>query len=187
MARPRTRSKRSGTHTLADLLRERTLIRVQRTPEALDDLVCIPLGVSEELLLVRDVVDFHLDGFRVLPRASVEGLRHGPLERFRHAVLRAEGALDDLESPQEVALESWQSAARVLKARPLVAVERELDREQPFLVGRIRRAHRKSLSLLPYDPFARPAGEEVRIPYEEMTALSFGGEYVETLARYLRD
>lgn len=172
---------------LRPLIEERALVRLDRT-EGLEPCLGVPVQAEGDLVLLACVRDFLWDGFRLLPAATIARVRHGALEKFRCAVLRAEGRFEDWQDrvgDLAVPTGEWREAVRALRSEPLVQVEREGQKEGAFLVGRILRANKRSLALRTYDPFGRPGTEE-RIRYDEITSLAFRQPYLETLGRYLR-
>lgn len=166
----------------------RALVTVQRNLENVENVEGFVLAVGKELALLHIVDDFHLDGYRILPRSQVGRARHSALERYRAAILRAEKVLGRVGLEGAVDLADWNAAFKSLRSRgDNVIVEDERADSEQFVIGRIERVNKKSAAVRGFDALGRWDAEPTRVKYEDVTSVTFGSEYVETFTKYLLD
>lgn len=166
----------------------RALVTVQRNLEDVENVEGFVLAVGEQLVLLHVVDDFHLDGYRIIPRSHVERARHSSLERYRAAIFRAEKVLPKVGFDGDLSLSDWNAAFKSLKAlaEPVI-VEDEREESEEFVIGRIERVNKKSAAIRGFDALGRWDDETTRFKYEDVTSLTFGSEYVTTYTKYLLD
>ncbi len=166
----------------------RALVTLQRNLDGVETVEGFVLAVGKELVLLHVVDDFHLDGYRIVPRSQVERARHSAVERYRAAILRAEKVLGRIGIEGEIDLTDWNATFKSLKARgENVIVEDEREESEEFVIGRIERVNKKSAAIRGFDALGRWDAETTRFKYVDVTSVTFGGEYVTTFTKYLLD
>lgn len=139
------------------------------------------VGLSERLLYLRMLKNFQLDDFGVLRLDDLHRVRSGPNERFFEKVLRAEGRLEQLETPPALELTSVETVLRgLLELDPYVTIE---DDER-FLVGRLEGIEGEvaQLTYIRVDGTVDAEPCEVQIP--DIEVVMFGGDYLAMFRKY---
>ncbi len=164
------------------------LVTVVRRFEGAENVHGFLLGATTELLLLHELTEFHIDGFRVLPRRDVEVASHAKAQRYRAAILRAERQTPDASILSAVDLTGWDALLRSLKARARnVIVENERLESEWFVIGEVLRVNKRSAAVRGFDALGRWDPEPTRVKYEEITSVQFENEYVNVFSKYLRD
>jgi len=176
------------TSTLEQLAAKQALVTISRDIEDVENVHGFVLAVSPRLVLLHELSDFHLDGYCILSRLDISRARSGRFERYRSAILKAERVLCGIGLKDEIDLADWESALRSLKKLGRnVIVEGERPEVDEFLIGRIQRINKKSVTMQSFDALGVWETETHRLAYDEISSVSFDNEYVNTFSKYLRD
>lgn len=145
------------------------------------------LGCSSELVLIHVVYDFRPDGYQILRISDISRLRHSAPDRRMRKILRAEGRLDQIDLKHPIDLRSWQSAFRSLKTLGgIIIVEGEEPEVDEFVIGKIVRINKKTLSMCHFDGTGRWDETRRSCPYGDITSIKFDCDYVNVFSRHLR-
>jgi len=122
--------------SLADFVRNRELVKIERADIDSRTLQAFPLAFSDSLLAVLYVFDFHLDGLLFLRRDTITEIRVNATSRFQRQLIDQAGLItDDLFcSPHE--LDSFASLLAGLAPNQIAIVEEESLDESGFWIGR---------------------------------------------------
>jgi hypothetical protein len=93
-----------------------TLIQLARDSEVHGFWEGFPLVVSNNLLLMRTVLDFRIDGFSVVSLSDIHEVIETEAQAFFLHVLRSEGRLENLIQPKPILLRSWRTVLESVKA-----------------------------------------------------------------------
>jgi len=145
-----------------------------------------PLALDGDLLLVRTLDDFFLDGFAVMRVRDLVEVRDGAAERFFHKALRAEGLLDALAPAPDVPLRSWRAVFDAVRARYRFAiVECERDDDAGFYLGELVADDDRDSAALHYIQIdGTREGAVTRVPLDEVTLVRFDERYVNLFGRH---
>ncbi|MDR1565553.1 MAG: hypothetical protein LBS74_11405 [Oscillospiraceae bacterium] len=145
----------------------------------------IPLKVSENLFLSINEDDFIFDGFCISRFKDVESIR---LKNDKcDDILRSEKLFDNLQIP-EINLESWESVFTDLKdigKNIIVQYEKTDCKDEIFTIGKIDRVYKGCLYMYHFDADGVWQSEPYRIPYNEVTSVTFESRYVSIFSKYL--
>ena len=162
-------------------------IGIERSDIETPKLYGLVLACSSELVLIHVVYDFHPEGYQILRISDISGIRHNAYDRTMTKILRAEGILEQGSLKHPIDLQSWQSALRNLKALGAnVIVEAEEPEVDVFLIGKIIRINKKTLSMRHFDGTGKWDEELSYILYEDITSVKFGSNYLNVFSRHLR-
>ncbi|MHB1454658.1 MAG: hypothetical protein ACYCYM_12005 [Saccharofermentanales bacterium] len=144
-----------------------------------------PLKATEKLFLSTEENDFILDGYsirRFKDMTKVE-IKNDLCDR----ILREEGIIDSIKVP-EVDITNWETIFKsLMQLNKNVIVEKEdLDEDsEEFVIGRIEKITRQHVHIREFDADGIWQQDLCRIPYNEITSLTFGSRYVEMFSKYV--
>lgn len=145
----------------------------------------IPLIVGDKLFLGTEEDDFILDGY------TVRRFKDVTKAQFRddmcEKILKDEGVLDNIVTP-EVDLSDWEAVFRSLQKRNKnIIIQRESlnKRECEYVIGRIEKVYKQHAYFRPFDADGIWEPEPYRIPYTEVTSITFAARYVDVFSKYL--
>ncbi|MFO0957793.1 MAG: hypothetical protein U0800_10095 [Isosphaeraceae bacterium] len=172
MSRPR--------RDLADAVRIRQLIRIDRSPVDMLPIDGFALGISRRFLLVQHVEStIQLNGYMVLRLEDIAGWGDHPFADFMHQALRIRR-----EIPRwldHVPLNSYAAMFQAVGAEfPLVAIHTELVDPSRCWIGRVERTTRQVLTLKKLSPSAQWIESE-KFHFRDITKVDFGGYYERAL------
>lgn len=166
---------------LSDAIARRSPVAIMRKKIGALPLLCIPLQLSEKLVLVAPYTDFKPDGFEVVRLRDISNVRADEQAAFHEQVMQAEGVLKGLVPPQ-VSLESFPALLTDLFAlgEP-VAVS---GKENVLLLGTIEKAGKKKLRVRYVDGEGHVDEDPTRFSYDDISSVSFGSRYLKLVVQY---
>jgi hypothetical protein len=150
-----------------------------------------PLGVSEEMLILHEIVEFHLSGYSIMPMDEVRAVRSKKSERMVEKIFEAEGLMKHVGIAELPPLNDWPDLFQYFKrANKLIQVEFFETNEpgfsdEAFAVGRITGLSARSVAVLNFDTAGQWDSEATVISYEHIKRVRFDTEYINIFAKYL--
>ena len=144
-----------------------------------------PLICSDKLFLGAEEDDFILDGycirrFKDVTKAQIKN-------DMCNKILELEGITDNLTAP-DVDLENWEAIFKSLyKQNYNVIVEKESldDDESEFVIGRIEKVYKRFAYVRHFDADGIWQPKPYKIPYVEITSITFASRYINVFSKYL--
>jgi hypothetical protein len=173
---------------LVDLKRAVTL-----TPKypPYDTCLGFPLAVTEEMLLMHEIIEFHLSGYSIMPIYEIRSVRSKKAERTLERIFEAEGLMKGVGIRDVPPLNDWPELFQWFKrAGKLVQVE-FFDTPEPGFsdeataVGRITGLSGRSVAILNFDPAGNWESEATVVAYDNIKRVRFDTEYINVFAKYL--
>lgn len=145
----------------------------------------IPCKASDQLFLAINEDDFIFDGFRISRFRDVTKLRIK--DDMCDEIIQKEGLFQNLNIP-EIELENWESVFNSLQAigkNIIVEYETPEGVDDNFTIGKIDRVYKSCLYMYHFDADGIWQSEPYRIPYQEVTSVTFDSRYVSVFSKYL--
>ena len=144
------------------------------------------LALSNNLVLLQNVVDFHLDGYSIIRRRDITHVWHNEFERYYKKILKKEGLLDKVGLQETISLNNWPSVFHSLKRiGKNIIIEKEFPDVYKFLIGKIIRINKKHVNIRYFDANGKWERGFRYAPYEEITRVQFENEYIKVFSKYL--
>jgi len=145
----------------------------------------IPLKASGQLFLAINEDDFIFDGFRISRFRDVKEIR---IKNDKcDEIMQSEGLLNDLYIP-EINLENWKTVFDGLKGigkNVIVEYETAEGKDDNFAIGKIERVYNGCLYMYCFDADGIWETEPYRIPYNEVTSVTFDSRYINIFTKYI--
>ncbi|PKM95581.1 MAG: hypothetical protein CVU84_01920 [Firmicutes bacterium HGW-Firmicutes-1] len=146
-----------------------------------------PLISNDKLLFGAKEDDFIIDGYSI--RRFVDVTKVQIKEDKCVEILQREGIVDSIKTPN-IDISDWETtflSLKIMNKNIIVEKESLNDDEWEFVIGRIDRVYKKFVYVYHFDADGIWQEEPYRIPYTEITSVSFGTRYVETFSKYLNE
>ncbi|MEA4846829.1 MAG: hypothetical protein VB106_06305 [Clostridiaceae bacterium] len=146
-----------------------------------------PLLASDKLFLGAKEDDFILDGYTV--RQFKDVTKAQIKNDMCNEILIKEGIVDSIVMP-EIDLTDWQTVFSSLQKRNKnIIVEKEsIDEDEcEFYIGRIESVYKKFVYVRHFDADGVWQDEPYKIPYTEITSITFDSRYINIYSKYLSD
>ena len=144
-----------------------------------------PLISNDKLLLGAEEYDFIINGYTI--RRYVDITKVEIKDDKCIEILQSEGIVNSIKIPS-IDISNWETVFSSLhKMDKNIIVEKESlnEDECKFVIGRIDRVYKKFVYVYHFDADGIWQEEPYRIPYTEITSVSFGTRYVETFSKYI--
>lgn len=144
-----------------------------------------PLISTDKLFLGAEEDDFIIDGYsirRFVDVTKVQIKKDKCLE-----ILQSEGIINNIKTPN-INLSNWGTAfasLQIMNKNIIIEKESLKDDECEFIIGRIDRIYKKFVYIYHFDADGIWQENPYKIPYAEITSVSFGTRYVEIFSKYL--
>ncbi|ADU27020.1 hypothetical protein [Ethanoligenens harbinense] len=145
----------------------------------------IPLIASDKLFLGMEDDDFILDGYAI--RRFKDVTKAQIKEGIYEKILHAEGVFNGIVTPN-VDLTDWKTIFTSLqkKSQNIIVEKESLDEnEWEFVIGRIEKIYKKHVYIRHFDAEGIWQSEPYKIPYAEITTVTFASRYVDVFSKYL--
>ena len=166
--------------------RRKSLVTIRRDDideNALDGFI---LGFSAKFILLAKVYDFIMDGWLVLNRKFVTGVKSTQSDRYCKSILKHENALASIHPDLSIDLSDYPSLFSSLKrAHAFIIVENERPGANEFLIGPIARINKSSVSIRYFDACGKWIEGSHRISFDAITCVQFGCNYIKIHRKYI--
>ena len=146
-----------------------------------------PLISSDKLFLGTEEDDFIIDGYSIRRYADITKAEI-KYDKYNE-ILKSEGTVDSIQIP-EVDISTWETAFITLqKMNKNIIVEKESldDSECNFIIGRIEKVYKKFIYVRHFNGDGIWQEKPYKIPYTDITSVSFKTRYVEVFSKYLNE
>lgn len=145
----------------------------------------IPLKSNDKLFLSVKEDDFILNDYTVRRFKDLKKVK--VKEDMCDKILKLEGITNSIMIP-EINLDNWKSVFESLnRIGKNIIVEKESlnDYESEFVIGRIEKIYNRFAYIRHFDADGIWQDEPYRIPYSEITSVTFSSRYVDVFSKYI--
>lgn len=82
----------------------------------------MPISISDNLLQLRFVCDFHLDGYKIVRLNDISEVKYGEVEAFFQTIIEKEYPNENIKIIESDVLNDWQSLLKFSKERNLIII-----------------------------------------------------------------
>lgn len=172
---------------LVRYLKSRHLVRIRRSGPGRPYTDGFVLGVSDELVVMAGMNDFHPDGLVVFPRASVESVESSSRDVFWQSVLEREGHVPRGGLPARLQIGDCRALMTSLQkwGRAVAVTYLDEDDDDLYLPGLIRTVDAEGFGLRFFSTSGVWDDALTRIPYDRVLRVDVDSPYVNTFERHL--
>jgi hypothetical protein len=146
------------------------------------------VGLSRKLVILHELDEFHLDGYRILRVKDIVSARVGKFEKTFDKIFRGLDVADASGLPEWLRFEDWPDLFRSLQLQDkCVSVESALHKVDIFSLGWIEKVGKRKLTLRSFNASAKWYSKPDRFFYEDITEASFDTEYNRVFGDYMRN
>jgi hypothetical protein len=156
-----------------------------------DTALGFPLAVTEEMLLMQEVIEFHLAGYSIMPIYEIRAVRSKKAERTLERIFEAEGIMQKVGIADLPPLNDWPELFAWFKRQGKMLQIEYFDTPEPgfsdeaFAVGRITGMSSRSVGLLNFDATGNWDSETTVVAYDNIKRVRFDTEYINVFTKYL--
>jgi hypothetical protein len=150
-----------------------------------------PLAVTEEMLLLHEIIEFHLAGYSVMPIYEIRSVRSKKAERTLERIFEVEGLMKKVGIADPPPLGDWPELFQWFKRQNKLIQVEYFDTPEPgfsdeaFAVGRITGLSSRSVAIMNFDPSGNWDSEASVIAYDNIKRIRFDTEYINIFSKYL--
>lgn len=167
------------------LIADRTLISIRR--KRIDDsfIQAFPLAVSQRLVLLQYVYDFHIDGFLLLRLRDISDWKIGYTNIFQRGLLQEEGVFDQVQFDFRAPIESFPDFLHSLSPTELVIVEAERTEPTEMNIGTVASANSRTVAINYITGIARREDTPRKMAIRDITSCQIRTNYINFYQRHL--
>lgn len=167
---------------LSKYIEQKSYIQMERTGDF--PYGCIPVRMSDTLLMVLRFRDFDIEGYEIFPLESIRSVKRSRTDTYFGRIVKKEGAQTALDAAPNIDLCDWTSVFAFLrKTGENVMVD--IGREGCCNVGRVMGTSGKKLRMRCFSPAGVWDDVDWLEPYENVTSVQLRTRYTEMFAKYM--
>ena len=171
---------------LDDHIAKRQLIAISRKELGSNKRQGFPLAYSPDLLVLRYVHDFYLDGLLLVRRNDITESFCRGTDKFQRKLLEAENLLKRRLFSFSQPLGSLHAFLSSLGRKQVVIIENESPDIEDFYIGRIVSANQESIELQVFSGVGNWEKNTTKIPTKDVTCCQLESNYISFYARHFQ-
>lgn len=173
------------TENLSQLKKSRNLVSIRREDIDTRRIQAFLLDYSDNLVLIKYVYDFILDGLMVLRRSDITEIKSTKTDLLQTQILKDEGLYAKIDFTVGCDLNNWRSVFLTLgNLHRFVTIEDENPEYPLFFLGEIHSVEEEAVSILGFSGAANWDDEPSEIAYEDISCVQLGNHYATVYERY---
>ena len=146
------------------------------------------LDKSIDFILLQEVDEFRILGYQIIPIETIKHVRYNKNDRTYERILKSEGLLNKVKIKYKIDLKNWNSIANDIKKTELTVIsECEHPKQNYFCIGKLKRIHKKSISIRYFNAEGILDEKNTKHKFEDITKLSFDDHYANVFSKYLTE
>ncbi|WBW95971.1 hypothetical protein [Oceanirhabdus sp. W0125-5] len=145
----------------------------------------IPLSLNDKLFLVINEYDFIFNGYSIYRFKDL--IKVKTKNDMCDKILKSEGLTSNIIVP-DIDISCWKSVFESIKKmnRNIIVEKQTIDGEDSeFIIGRIEKIYKNFAYVWHFDADGIWGESPLKIPYSQITNITFGSRYVDTFSKYI--
>ncbi len=157
-----------------------------------DTAVGFPLAVTEEMLLMHEILEFHLSGYSVMPIYEIRSVRSKKAERTLERIFEAEGLMKKVGIGEPPPMEDWPELFQWFKRQNKIVQVEFFETSGPgfsdeaFAAGRVTGLSSRSVGIKNFNESGMWDSEATVVSYDNIKRVRFDTEYLNIFSKYLQ-
>lgn len=148
-----------------------------------DEIYGTILKESSKFILIRDIKDWHYDGYMIFPKKYISKIQYKKIEKFREKVM--DEAIDNIDNIKWLNLNTYDTLFfSLVENYNKICIEGASDKVNQFIIGKISEYSKKNLAINKLDIYAKLSSEKIEVPIKDITCIYFKDEYSSKLFEY---
>ena len=148
-----------------------------------EKIYCQILKQSDDIILVKDIKDWHYDGYMIFPKKFITKVKYSKIEKFREQILEPLEKNDYLDSIS-IDIENMHDCLKSLQKNNYgICIENANNDKYIFLLGKIMKIKKEQVSLRLLNTFGEYKKNR-KIKIDNITCIFFSDEYSRKLFEY---
>ena len=172
-----------------DLVENLKCSHISRTAngEDFDSKRAFIIGMSDELVLAKEIDDFVVRGFLIFPINHISKLRRNRNDIFYEKICKTEKLIEPNIKNHNIDLSSWKTVFEsIAKLGFNVIVRNEYSEDDTFDIGPIIKITSKKIDINYFDAKGNLDNEITEIPWNKITLVEFDDIYINLMSKYLK-
>ena len=148
-----------------------------------DVLYCIPIAISDKLLMVLEFFDFLPNGYTIIKLKDIKKILYDDACEYFECIVKKEGACDIIEKVPKISIENWKATLLSLKENDLIIIV-DIGKEDCVNVGKVVKATNQNVSMLCLSPTGIWDETEWKESSGNLTSVRFLNHYTNTYTKY---
>lgn len=172
---------------LLDALRAKNMMVLYRDQLAAEEYAGIPVSVEDELTILQKENNFTLDGYAALRTGDVTETEQMDDSPFCRRVLEGEKVYDAVHAPG-FDCRSWSPLLNGIRKNyeGWATIQCESGEEPVYYVGKISSIEGRYVSIRCVDADGTWHPDEVSLPLDDLTLVTFGDRYLNVFRKYCK-
>jgi len=171
---------------LDEHIQKRELICFARAGLDSNKIQGFPIGYSSDLLLLRYVFDFHIDGLLLIRREDISDSSCRSTDKFQRKMLEDEKVLKDGHFRMHHDIDSFFTFLDGLGERKIVIVENEIPPKQEFYIGRVVAIDPQTVNVHEFSGAGKWAADATEVSLGDITSCQIETNYINFYARHFQ-
>ena len=169
---------------LDEHISQRDLIAISRSDFDSNKMQGFPLAYSRQLLLLRYVHDFYLDGLLLIRRCDITDSNCRQTDKFQRKLLETEHKLKKGVFRNDHVIENFTSFIEGLGTETIVIIENETRNNSQFYIGLVASVDAESVHVQEFSGAGNWEHNATCIPVNEITCCQIETNYINFYARH---
>lgn len=173
-------------HKIDKYCKSRLLVKIERSKIDPNTKSGIILAYSNDLILVKYVYDFVVDGYQVVDIKDITSIKYGISDRYRNKIMKSDGDLKGIKKPTDIVLSDWHTTLESLQTKyPILIVEHEGPPKERFFIGKVVEFKNKHFTFRHFDATGKWLKNNKTMQYSDITTIQFDNIYINKFKRHI--
>ena len=165
---------------------KRELIAISRSELNSNKVQGFPLAYSAQLLLIRRVYDFHVEGLLLVRRSDITDTYCSETDRFQRKLLEAENKLKRGIFRSNYSVDDFSTFLQGLGVNKIAIIENESQRSGGFHIGQIVAVRQQSVTMQEFSGAGNWKRQHTEIDLNDVTICEIDTNYINFYARHFK-
>jgi len=150
-----------------------------------EEIYCQILKISDTLIMIKDIKDWHYDAFMIIPRKYIKKIKRNKREKCIEKILPPLQKEQFLIETKKINLNSIKDVLKSLYSiNQGLCIENATNKEYSFYLGKIKKIKDTHLKFKPINVCGKYKKKNIKINYKNITCIFYKDEYSTRIIEY---